>query len=640
MKAKLWKWCKTYYWLILSIIIGFAFFNISYYFTIIRNFLFNFNNGMYFQRYVESNANILQRIILHLEFYWNQLKTFIIEINWKIIGKKLLRFMLVDLMNLLNIAINILVIVFLLNRIYLSKVSFKAKTTKSAKLGIKIVFFLKKIKKLWIKLVSILKKNKKKIKISFFIIGFLHGFLLSLLLEMLLFVFYYAIGAVKLELHLFILSIFQSVIIFMYLCVPVWLQLILLIITFFYISKMLANKLLDRNLNSLKVIEKYELSFINIIFGPPGVGKTRLLVNLALACNENFINQLEELLKEIEIEHPGINYGEVIEDKYRHVKDFPKHYYYYRLLHQKKSNIASAPFGIIDPYADDLSVRLDFDFIRPNKFADVVPLEEFKILALSELDKEYNSHYSKKEVGEDGTHLFFGTASHWMKRNGKVYVDYQQPTQVPLNIRGNAESFIRIKDVKMKYPFMLKIYRFPWKMLYKILYKAIDLYENFQERLGKNTRRTGKKIRKRYDYTLLYGFFRYSLYVVNKIKKYFDRWNFLAFNVNLEDVNGEVIKELKLKVNNQDEHWKEQRLYDSTFLSRGYDDKYKASKKKWKDLSTWSSVTPKSKELKEIHSRFINKAFFDFDNVDVATENTNLKQESSTSDSELEELRF
>lgn len=640
MRAKLLKWFKTYYWLVLSIVIGFAFFNVGNYFTIIRNFLFNLDNGMYFQRYVESNSNIAQRILLHLGFYWNQVKTFFIELNWKIIGKKLLRFFLVDFMNILNIAINVFVVVFLLNRIYLSRVDFNAKTTKSAKLGIKFVLFLIKIKKFLLKLVSILKKNKKKIKISLVIIGLLHGFLLSLLLEIILFVFYYVIAALKLELHIFIRSIVESVIIFMYLYIPGWLQVIVFFISFYFIAKARANRVLDKNLDSLKVIEKYELSFINIIFGPPGVGKTRLLVNLVLACNENFINRLEELLKEIEIEHPGINYGEVIEDKYRHVKEYPKHYYYYRLLHEKKSNIASTPFGIIDPYADDLSVRLDFDYIRPNKFGDVVPLEEFKILALSELDKEYNSHYSTKEVGEDGAHLFFGTASHWMKRNGKVYVDYQQPTQVPLNIRGNAESFIRIKDVKMKYPFMLRLYRLPWKILYKILYKAIDLYENFQQRLSKWTRRTGKKIRKRYDYTLLYGFFRYSIYFVNKVKKYFDKWNYIAFSVNLEDVNGEVIKELTLKVNNQDEHWNNERLYDSTFLSRGYDDKYKASKKKWKDLDSWSSVTPKSKELKEVHSRFINKAFFGFEDSNDKTEKNNIKQANATSESELQELKF
>ncbi|MBI9008444.1 MAG: hypothetical protein JEZ05_00305 [Tenericutes bacterium] len=640
MKAKLFKWLKTYYWFLLSIIIGFAFFNIANHFTIIRNFLFNIDNGMYFQRYVESNSNILQRILLRLGFYWNQVETFIIEINWKIIGKKLLRFMLVDFMNVLNIAINLIVILFLLNRIYLSKVNFEAKTTKSAKLMIKFVLYLVKLKKLWFKTLCILKKNNKKIKISLIIIGFMHGILLSLLLEILLFIFYYIIAAIKLQLHIFILSIIQSGIIFIYIYVPVWMQVIILLVTFFFIAKARANRVLDKNLDSLKVIEKHELAFINIIFGPPGVGKTRLLVNLVLACNENFINRLEELLKEIEIEYPGINYGEVIEDTYRHIKEYPKHYYYFRLLHEKKSNIASAPFGIIDPYADELSVRLDFDYIRPNKFADVVPLEEFKILALSELDKEYNSHYSKKEVGEDGTHLFFGTASHWMKRNGKVYVDYQQPTQVPLNIRGNAESFIRIKDVKMKYPTMLKLYRLPWKLLYKLLYNVIDLYENFQERLGKWTRRTGKKIRKRYDYNFLYGFFRYSIYFVNKVKKYFDKWNYIVFSVNLEDVEGEVIKELTLKINNQDEYWNEQRLYDSTFLSKGYDDKYKASKKKWKDLDSWSSVTPKSKELKEIHSRFINKAFFGFEDVSNTQEENNVKQANTATENEFKELKF
>jgi len=313
------------------------------------------------------------------------------------------------------------------------------------------------------------------------------------------------------------------------------------------------------------------------------------------------------------------------------VNIYPKHYYYYNLLHEKKSFIASAPFGIVDPYADQLSVRLDMDYIRPNVFGDVVPLEEFKILCISELDKEYNSHYNTKDVGEDGTYLFFGTVSHWMKRNGKVYIDYQQPTQVPLNIRGNAETFIRVKDVKLKFPILLSIYRTPFKLAYKVLYKSIDVYEYYQCRLEKWTRRRGKKIRKRYDYTFLYSLFRYGIYFVNKAKKWFDKFNYYVFLVNLEDVEGISIKELKMRVNGQDELWDDKRLYDSTFLSKGYDDKYKKSKKKWKDLSNWSSTTPRSDELKAIHSRFIDKAFFGFDDSNDTNKNENTKNGDNTS---------
>ena len=86
-----------------------------------------------------------------------------------------------------------------------------------------------------------------------------------------------------------------------------------------------------------------------------------------------------------------------------------------------------------------------------------------------------------------------------------------------------------------------------------------------------------------------------------------------------------------MKWYSQGELCDDKRLYDSTFLSKRYDDKYKKSKKKWKDLSNWSSVTPRLDELKAIHSRFIDKTFFGFDESDYTNKSKNTNSGNNTS---------
>jgi hypothetical protein len=388
----------------------------------------------------------------------------------------------------INYGMNLLLIMYMLYYLFISAENYDVTYSKSAlyfnrfRKFLKLKFFeLKEISKFFLKL------HKKRIFIFFLIILFFSGHVLWLASDTIIFIYHYFKASLDLTTHILLFDVFRSLIIFIYKTVPTFFIPFLYVALLFYIGLYFANNRLIKNHSALKVIAKYVMSFINIITGPPGSGKTRSVVALSLASVENFIDEIQEILYEIEVKYPYVNFGEIVTDKYQHINKYPDHYYYHTLLMKQKSMIASAPFSILDPYADDFSVILDFDYIRPNVFTDSIPLEEFKVIAISELDKEYNSHYNKADVGEDGLHLFAGTVSHWMKRHGRVFIDYQQPTQVPLNIRGNAETFFSIKKNKEKYPLILLLYRLPFKLLFSFTKKTIESYTFYSRKITKKS---------------------------------------------------------------------------------------------------------------------------------------------------------
>jgi hypothetical protein len=233
---------------------------------------------------------------------------------------------------------------------------------------------------------------------------------------------------------------------------------------------------------------------------------------------------------------------------------------------------------------------------------------------VSELDKEYNSHGSRIEVNEDGVHITFGTISHWIHRKGKVFADYQIITQVPLRLRGNAEKFIYIERVKYKMPFLLNLYSVPFKVIYAWMDQVLIKYKYYKLRLTKDSLRKSKRIRKRYDYTFLYSFFRYSVYYLERILQWFSKYLYLKFYVSFTDRDGKKLSSAKVYVNNIDEQYQGSRLYDDVFLARSYEEKKaEALKLKnqsvWDKLGTWSSLHPSKEELLSINSRFIHAGF-------------------------------
>ncbi|MCR5786411.1 MAG: hypothetical protein K6G28_01760 [Acholeplasmatales bacterium] len=436
-----------------------------------------------------------------------------------------------------------------------------------------------------------------------------NGWLYKVLVELLIFLITYIVRMINLETYILVFQIIQAAFIFVYpklKYIPTFIWIPLLIILIFLKAVSRAEYRLKKNHQRLREFVSDELTQTCFINGCPGTGKTLLNMSLSLACEENFIDDLESQLLNYEIKYKNLNFAEVR----RYPKKYPEHSEYikiYKLLNDRKSFIISN-YAIYSPMFEDYSKIFNFDYMRVNKKTDLYPLEEYIIISLSEFDKEYNSHDDKKVVGEDGAATFFSTVSHDLKRHAKIFVDYQLRQQVPLRIRGNSEYFIRIQKRKKKYPLLLFIYYLPFLGLYKLLKYFLKKYELKKKRVERKSTRYGKATYKRNDITLLYAILRRLSNVLQRICNWFDQYYYfkLSTTISQEDENDSATKGTKksLCINIRDLSYKNQRLYDSTFLSYSYEEK---KNQEFKDLDTFTKLSPSKYELAKCHSRFYDK---------------------------------
>ena len=359
---------------------------------------------------------------------------------------------------------------------------------------------------------------------------------------------------------------------------------------------------LKKNHERLKEFAKDELTQTTFINGPPGTGKTLLNVSLTLASEENYIEELEKKLLDYELQFKFLNFAKIREEPYR----YPEHSEYintYNLLNTRGSFIISN-FSIYSPLYKEYSKIFNFDYMRVNKPTDTYPLEEYIVISISEFDKEYNSHDDKKAVGEDGAATFFSTVSHNLKRHVKIFVDYQLKDQVPLRIRGNSEYFITIKKRKKKYPLLLMVYYLPFKLTYKILRYYIKKYELRKKTISKTSMRKKAAEYKRNDLTLPYVMIRGLAASLKRVCDWFDSFYFFKLQTVISQEGEEKGVKKNLFINIRDLSYNYQNLYDSTFLSYAYEQK---KNKDFRDIDTFTRLTPPIDELNKCNSKFYNK---------------------------------
>ena len=512
-----------------------------------------------------------------------------------------------------NYGINAIMLVYILFHETISGTQLSIKTSPLARFYLIISKSIDKLKSLikqgLIKLKIILYRERRKIALVIIYYTLSNGFLYKILTEALIFIITYIIRMINLETYLLVLQILQAIFTFTYpklKYIPLWVLIPLLTILLFLKAISSANLRLRKNHKRLKDFVRDDLTQTAFINGCPGTGKTLLNMSLSLAAEENYIEELEDNLLEYEMKYKNVNFADVRQNKdmYPEHSEYLKSYY---LLSERKSFIISN-YAIYTPLFEEYSKIFSFDYMRVNKPCENYPLEEYIVISLSEFDKEYNSHDDKKIVGEDGAATFFSTISHDLKRHTKIFVDYQLRQQVPLRIRGNAEYFITIKERKRKYPFLILIYYLPFKGLYKLISLLIKKYETKRKRVSKKSFRKSKSEYKRNDMALLYVILRNIGSTLQKICNWFEGFSYfkLVTNISQEDENDTASKGIKkvLNINIRDLSYKNQRLYDSTFLSFSYEQK---KNMEFKDLDTFTKLSPPREELDKCNSRFYDK---------------------------------
>lgn len=618
---------KKGWWLLLTVIISIIIFDIQEFIQPFKDVVVNIKVGMWFHRFSTTNLVIIEKFYSEIADFFYRVYLFFDKFNLPLFLINTINSIMDFMIYTINYGFNVLIWFYVAFDIFLDKEVKTIKTTYFALLfNVGINRIVKSIRYVNRFLNNLWRNHKSKILISLSIVLFAKGILMTLVFEILLFIYFYVLYTSKLKFVSIFYDIAKSIIIIFTIYIPLPVTILATIIIFFKVAVAQARARLDHNYASMLTFLKYELnSFIKVINGVPNVGKTRLMTSMGLVQEEIYKQELEELMMNIENNYPEENWGEYdltvlaknpdakIDFNYLNEK-YPEYLHYGILLYLRGSMIASIPYAVNDPHSDSYSVIGDWEWFRPSKSIKDSPLQEYTIYLISEVDKEYNSHDNKEQVGEDGFHLSMGTGSHQTNRKSCIFLDWQIDTQVPLRIRGNAEWFLHVVDSEYKYPLLLSLYKKPFEMVYSWVDNILKQYSYDKPRLQKYTSRYFNSIRKRFDYTLVYAILRQLHYGLSNILGWFSLFGFMRFNCEMKQFDqNKVYRKLKLYINSYDETWRGQRLYNSVFLKDAYDHKNKdsyATKPSWANLPRWSSLNPTIDELKLLNSRFIEKAFF------------------------------
>lgn len=513
------------------------------------------------------------------------------------------------LMYVLNVGLNVLVIMFIFIRESIYGTNLKIKTSKPALILIKIrqffIFIINKIKQFLRFLLRKIKEYKKYVFIAVVAILISNGFLYRFLVELIIFIESYIYHMFNFDINVVFESFFKAALTWalpIITKVPKFMWWILLYVILFLIGLGRAKYKLRKNHERLKKVAHDDLTQTTFINGAPGTGKTLLNVSLSLASEEAYIDELEKKLLDYEAKYRFLNFAEIRE----HPELYPEHKEYTDTLKtiKDRGTFLISNYAIYSPYFMEYSKIFNFDYMRKNIQAAEYPLEEYIVISLSEIDKEYNSHDNMKEVGTDGAHTFFSTVSHDLKRHCKIFCDYQLKDQVPLRIRGNAEWFINIKKRKLKMPLILKMYYLPFKGIKTLCEKLITSYELKKRRITKETQRKSYGTYKRNDYNSIYYFLRNLNTTLTKICAWFEKYQYFKL-IALKSQEGEEKGErIAFNINLCDLHINNQKLYDSTFLSYAYEQKKNMD---FKDIESFTQLTPSIEELNKCNSKFYNK---------------------------------
>lgn len=492
--------------------------------------------------------------------------------------------------------------------------------------------------------------HKKDIKRYIFIYLFLSGIMEYIIVEILLYFTSYFIYVLTLESYSFLLSTFKFIIV-------KWISLyygrfrvIAIIGTILIVGRVIESLSLGKlrkMFEKFKCFIKYDTATVNIWNGAPGSHKTNSIVQAALASTENFIDDLEEEIFNFELEYPDFNmsyirliakirYDDISIDELKEIlKDVENDFLvdlielmnyiplntmaddYFKLYY--RGSFTASSIGILDPYYHTkegigYTHYLDFDSIRFYKKQENMFHESYENLVIPEFDKEYGSNDTdtKKNASDDGAPAFFAMFSHLVKRNGKIFLDWQDKTQALRRFRAVSGFFAFNKKAKFSYAGFIKIFRKPIEWLYNINCFFMKLYLGSKKSLDKWTVRTDTFNYKRNDVSFIYQLMKYYGHILYRILGYFEHFAYFKVWCQISyDDEGSDKHIVKYYIPLCNMYYKGNKVYESCQFNKFYQDIkdiYGIDKKGLQNLGYWSSIDPSAEEyVLGVKQRFYTK---------------------------------
>ena len=148
------------------------------------------------------------------------------------------------------------------------------------------------------------------------------------------------------------------------------------------------------------------------------------------------------------------------------------------------------------------------------------------------------------------------------------------------------------------------LYYLPFRLLNKITRVLIRKYESNKKTVTKKSFRKGVSQYKRNDLTLPYIILRDLGNRLQKICDWFDSFYYFKLSTVIGQEDDMKGSKKNLFINIRDLKYKDQKLYDSTFLSYSYKEK---KNRDFKDLDRFTQLAPPKEELAKCKSRFYDR---------------------------------
>lgn len=478
--------------------------------------------------------------------------------------------------------------------------------------------------------------HKRKVIIIFLMCS---GILPVVVFEGVLFIVDYFMSAITLTSHIMLFSLFKWLIVTLIDFIIYGNKILLVVfcaIIYYLLATNRAWKKLRSNWVRFKMLVDDGVT-LHQVEGEPGAGKTLTLSQVGIAQTELMLDSFEKATVEFEINYPTFNFayirlllrifyldfaeseiGIILKTRPNIMFDLCNLHpfinteiskYMFNSYYRGTCVVSLIP--MTDPYNDSFTRIGNVQSMRFFKKINELPYEPYMSIIFPEIDKEFNSHDSVKEIGDDGTFAFFALVSHLLERTGSVWFDAQDKDQLAKRIRGIAGKYYHLESKEVKTPLMLMpVYRFVLTSYNKLL-KILTTYLGRRPKTEKKwTVRRSATVYKRNNLSFFYQLLKYVALGLNRLVGYLEKFQF--FQITGEVSTNDEFKnsrKIKYNLNVMDFEHEGQKIYNSTQFKKFYDDlktilwKEKGLKQNLLLVDKWTSLDPSLLEFAKTGQR-------------------------------------